>query len=294
MPPVPFGDFSKSVTDTFDKSGFTTDKKIKQTFKTPEIFGGAVTLSQELKGFNDFGKGSGFNGKISAKWKHSCGFSVDKFDNDVSKGTVLETSYNKFAVPGLSLAVNMNKAYGDKAKVSFPVELKYQNDVINTSLATEAPGFSSFTANITMASEGVMVGSSLKFKDGLGAPSDYPISLSYTHKDYVAGIEATNQLKTFTLLGLYKATPQLKVAGKFMIPDQEKKNVALAAVYSLNDEFNTKVASMYSYDTGAKKEKTLECSVVANPVKQVETGCALAFPLSDFSKYKYGLTFTLG
>lgn len=288
MPPVQFGDFSKSVTDVFDKNGFTADKKIKQTFKTPAVFGGAITVSQEIKGFDDHSKG--FGGKISAKWKHACGFSIDKFDNDVSKGTVLETSFNKFAVPGLSVAVNMSRSYKD-GKSKFPVELKYENEFFASSVATEAPGFSGVTANVVLAAEGITVGSSLKF-NGVAAPTDYPISLSYSGKDYVAAIEATNELKTFTLLGSYKASSQLKFAGKFMIPDKEKQNVALAAVYNLSDEFDTKLAGMYSHDQ--KKEKTIEFAATAKPVNQVETGFALAFPLSDPSNYKYGLTFTLG
>jgi len=286
MPPVPFGDFSKSVTDLFDKSGFGSDKKIKQTFKTPPVLGGAVTVSTEVKNFTDYSKG--YSSKVSAKWKHGCGFSVDKFDNDISKGTVLETSFNKFAVKGLSVAVNMNRTYGDKGKVTVPVELKYENDLLASSLATDT-SFSAVTANLTLAHDGLTVGTSLKFKDSL---TDYPVSLSYTGKSYVAAIEATRELKTFTLLGSYKATPELTVATKFMVPDGDKKNMSFVGIYNTGDSFGTKVAAMYS--DSSDKPKTLECALTAKPVQQVETGFALAFPLKDVSGFKWGLTFTLG
>lgn len=289
MPPVPFGDFSKSVTDLFDKSGFGADKKIKQTFKTAPVLGGPVTVSTEVKNFTDYSKG--YNTKVSAKWKHSCGFSVDKFDNDLSKGTVLETSFNKFAVKGLSVSANMTRSYGDKGKATFPVELKYENDMLASSLATDT-SLSSLTANLTLAHDGLTVGTSLKFKDGIGAPSDYPISLSYSSKSYVAAIEATNELKTFTLLGSYKATPELTVAAKFMVPDGDKKNMSLVGIFNTGDSYGTKVAAMYS--DSSEKAKTLECAVTAKPVQQVEAGCALALPLKEGGALKWGLTFTLG
>lgn len=260
-----------------------------------QVFGGAITVSQEIKGIDDFAKG--FGGKVSAKWKHACGFSVDKFDNDLSKGTVLETSYSKFPVKGLALAVNLKKTYGDKGKTVFPLELKYDTDVVSGSLATTAPAFKEYTANLTLATEGLLVGTSLQFKDGKA--SDYPISLSYSSKSYVAGIEATNQLKAFTVLGSYKVTPDLKVAIKALVPEGDKKSTSVAATYNLNDAFESKIAAMYSQAAGFSdkkdnKEATLECAVIAKPVKQVETGVALAFPLSSPTSFKYGLTFTLG
>lgn len=291
--PVQFGDFSKSITDLFDRSGFTADKKIKQTFKTPEVMGCPITVSQELTGLDDFSKG--YSSKLSAKWKHACGFSVDKFDNSLAKGTVLETSYNKLPVDGMSVACNMKNA---KGKCVFPLEVTYENDVIAGSLATQAPDFKDITANMTLASEGLMVGSSMTFKGGAAAPSDFPISLSYSGNGVAAVVEATDELKTFTLLGSYKASPKLKLAAKFLVPDGEKRKMSLVGVYNLGGDYNTKVAGMFSQASGFKgkdnKAATLECAVVAKPLAKVETGCALAFPLAKPEDFKYGLTFTLG
>lgn len=293
MAPVQFGDFSKSITDLFDRSGFGTDKKVKMTFKTPPVYGGAITVSEEVKGIDDFSKG--FAAAVSAKWKHACGFSVNKYDISLKKGTVLETSFNKFSVPGLAVAVNMKKCGG---KTSFPVEVSYENDVVATSVETCAPDFADITANVTLATEGLMVGTSLEFAGGSASPKDYPISLSYKGAGYNAACEATNELKTFTLLGSYKASDQLTVATKFMIPDGAKDSVSLVGVYDLKDDFKTKAACMYSHASGfgkkGDKPKAVEVAFVAKPLKGVEAGCALGFPLADLGAYTYGLNFTLG
>lgn len=294
MAPPQFGDFSKSITDLFDRSGFGNDKKIKATFKTPPVYGGAITVSEEIKGFDDFEKG--FAAKVSAKWSHACGFAINKFDNDLSKGTVLETSFNKFSVPGLNVAVNMKQSYGKAAKQVFPLEVTYSNDFLATSVATEAPGFKECKANLTLATEGLTVGTSLTFASG--SPTDYPVSLKYASGSYAAACEATDEFKCFTLLGSYKASSQLSLGGKFMIPDGSKDKVSVVGKYNLQDEFGTKVSAMYSHANGfgkkGDKPKTLEVSVVAAPLAKVETGVALAFPLSNLGAYTYGLNFTLG
>lgn len=293
MAPVQFGDFSNSITDLFDRSGFGADKKIKSTFKTPPVCGGAITVSEEVKGLDDFS--GGFSAAVSAKWKHACGFSVDKFDNSIKKGTILETSFNKFSVPGLAMSVNLNKCGG---KTTFPLQVKFENDVVATSLSSCAPDFASVTANVTLAAEGLMVGSSLEFKGGSMSPKDYPISLAYKKSGYNAACEATNELKTFTLLGSYAASDQLTVASKVMIPDGDKDAVSLVGVYKLNDAYNSKAACMYSHASGfgkkGDKAKTVEVALVAKPLKGVEAGCALGFPLGDLGAYTYGFNFTLG
>ena len=251
-------------------------------------------MTEEIKGIDDFAKG--FSAKVSAKWKHACGFSINKFDNDLKKGTVLETSFDKFSVPGLSVAVNMNKSYGKDAGVKYPVEVSYENDVVASSIKTTAPGFKTCTANLTLATEGVSVGTALTFAGG--SPKDYPISLMYSGSGYAAAVEATDELKAFTLLGSYKVNSQLSVAAKAMIPDGSKDAVSLVGVYKLNDDYNTKAAFMYSHKSGfGKKEdkaKTVEVAVVAKPLAKVETGCALAFPLANVGAYTYGMNFTLG
>jgi hypothetical protein len=297
MAPAQFPDFSKSVTDVFDKNGFTADKKIKLTAKTAPVLGCPITVSTEVKGINDHA--AGFGAKVSAKWKHACGFAVDKFDNDASKGTVLETSFSKFALKGLSVAANLNKTYGAKATTTYPLEVKYEDSMVAGSLSTAAPAFAAVTANLTLATEGLLVGTSLQFKGGATSPVDYPLSLSYTAPGYVAAVEATEKLKTFTLLGKYVASPQLTVAGKFLVPDGAANALTLGGTFAYGGPMNAKFAAMYSSVAGMKDEKknkaaALECAVVANPLKGLETGFALAFPLANLGKYKYGITFALG
>lgn len=294
MAPVQFDDISKGITDVIDRNGFGTDKKIKQSFKTPAILGSSVTVTQELKGFDDFSKG--FNGKISAKWKHACGFSINKFENDLKKGTVLETSFNKFGVDGLSVDVNVQQKYAKDAKNDYPVAVNYENDMVAASVSTSVPEFKSITANCVLATEGLMVGSSVKYTNG--GIGDYPISLSYTGPGYMAAAEATEKLRRFNILGSYTVTPDLTLATKVMIPDGNKESVTLVGVYKLNDECNTKIAAKYSHSSGFGKggdqAKTIECAVTTKPVPKVETSAALSFPLSNLGAYKYGLTFTLG
>lgn len=264
---------------------------LKQTYL--KVAGGAITVVEEIKDINDYSKG--FAASINAKWKHPCGFSIDKFDNSVKKGTVIETSFSKFSVPGLAVSVNMTKS---GSKTNFPLKVKYENDVVATKVSTCAPDFASITADLTLAAEGLSVGTSLAFAGGSMSPKDYPISLAYKGAGYNAACEATNELKTFTLLGSYKASDQLTVASKFMIPDGSKDQVSLVGVYALKDAYNSKAACMYSSASGfgkkGDKPKTVEVALVTKPLKGVEAGCALGFPLANLGAYTYGLNFTLG
>jgi hypothetical protein len=293
MAPVQFEDISKSITNLFDRSGFGQDKKIKQTFKTAPICGSAVTVSEEIKGIDDFSKG--FNGKVSAKWKHASGFSFNKFENDLKKGTVIEASYPT-GVDGLAATFGMKQQYGKDASNSYPIEATYENDMLAAGVSTAAPDFKEVTASCVLATDGLMVGSSVTYSNG--GIGDYPISLSYTGPGYVAAVEASDELKCFNILGSYKATPELTLGTKFMIPDGAKQKVSLVGVYKTGDELNTKLAAMYSHADGfgkkGDKPKTIECAVTANPCPKVETSASLAFPLSNMGAYKYGLTFTLG
>lgn len=285
MPPQ-FDDITNSVEDVWDRAGFGEDKKLKSTFKTPPVYGGAITVSEEIKGVGDFSKG--FAAKISAKWKHACGFSVNKFDNDLKKGTVLETSFDKFGVPGLSAACNMKTTYGDKGKTVYPLEVKYENDVAACSVASTAPAFKDVTASLTLATEGLMVGTALECS--AGNVKDYPIKLSYDAGDYTCAVGAKNELKCFGLYGKYKATSELTLASYFQIPDKTSEMI-LCGVYKLGGDFKTTLAGKYS-EKNAKK--TLECSAVAKPLKGVDTGVSLALPIGNFGAYKYGFSFTLG
>jgi len=279
-----FADISKPINDLFDRSGFGTDKKIKQSFKTPPVFGGAISVSQEIKGIDNFEKG--FAGKISAKWKHACGFSVDKFDNDVKKGTILETSYSVKGVDGLSVACKYSKK-------STGLESSYASDVVAATVSTTSE-FKAVSCDVALSTEGLTVGTSLAMgPKGLG---DTPISLAYSGGSYVAAIEATDSLKTFTLLGSYNASKDLSLATKFMVPDGGKQKCSLVGVYKLGDEFNTKVAGMYSMASGFGKSDSaaVDIAVTAKPLSKVETGCALTIPTAKPECFSYGLTFTLG
>lgn len=245
-------------------------------------------MSEEVKGLTDFSKG--FAAKVSAKWSHACGFSVGKFDNDLKKGTVLETSFDKFAaLPGLSVGVNMNLSHGDKGAATFPVEVTYENDMVATRVATTT-ALKDVTADVSLATEGLMVGTELQYKGG--DLKDYPITLKYSGPDYEAALQASKNLSVFGLLAKYKASSELTLASYVALPDYPTK-ATFCGVYNLGGDYKTKVAGQYSYEKG-KKEKTLECSVVSKPVSGVESGFSLALPIANLGSYKYGFSFTLG
>jgi len=248
-----------------------------------QVCGGPITVSQEVKGINDFSD-KGFAAKVSAKWSHACGFAIDKFDNS-SKATVLETSFSKFSVPGLKAAVNMNQTYGAKASTTFPMEVSYSNDLLATSLSTQYPDFNAIKANVTLQADSLTVGTSVTYKGG--AVTDYPLSLMYAGGDYAAAVEATEKLKTFTLLGSYNVNKQLTLAGKFGIPDGG--NMSFVGKYKLNDEIGTVASAKFS-----AASKNLEVAVKATPVAKVDTGAALSFPIDNVGGYTYGFNFTLG
>jgi len=288
MAPPQFGDITDSIADVWDRAGFGDDKKVKIQFKTPEVYGGAITVSEEVKGVTDFSKG--FATKISAKWEHASGFSINKLDNDLKKGTVLETSFDKFsAVPGLAVGCNMNMSYGDKGSTTFPLEVTYENDIVAAGLSTTT-ALKDVTADLTLATEGLMVGTQLQYKGG--DLKDYPITLKYSASDYEAALQASKNLSVFGLLTKYKASKELTLASYVSVPDYPTKAV-LCGVYNLGGDYKTKVAGQCSYEKG-KKDNTLECSVVSKPLKGVEFGSSVVLPVANLGAYKYGFSFKLG
>jgi hypothetical protein len=287
MAPPQFGDLTKSIDDVWGRAGFGEDKKVKMSFKTPKVHGGAITVSEEIKGVTDFSKG--FTSKLSAKWKSPCGIAITKFDNDLKKGTVLETSYDKLGVDGLTLNCNMNLSHGDKGSVSFPFEVTYENDLVAASVASST-SFKEVTAGVSLSSDGLLVGTQLQYK-GCDL-KDYPITLKFVASEYEAALQATKNLTVFGLLAKYKASPDLTLASYVTVPDYPTK-ANFCGVYNLGDEYKTKVAGQFSYEKG-KKEKSVECSVVSKPLAGVESGFSLMLPIANLGAFKYGFSFTLG
>jgi hypothetical protein len=279
------------------------DDKVKMSTKTPKVFdGGAAKVSLALK-----------NGapKLTAKWKQSDAFEVNELTYDYKKSAVtIETTFSQIpSAPGVSVDVNMTKALkakkegGTAPAPEFPLEVTYESgDMLSASLACTAPSFSEIEGSCTLYTDGLTVGAGVTVDTASSSAVDYPISLSYGTGPYYGAVEATEKMGTFTLLGSYKPTSELSLAGSYMFPENTKEMYKFAAVYTPEgDKYNTSIKGMLSFTKGfddddTKGGKQLNLTYCGDPVKGVSMEAKCQAPLADLAalKLKYGLGLTFG
>lgn len=287
MAPPLFADFSKNVSDILSDD-FGDKKFLKAKTSTPAVMTGKVGVTSETSLSN-------FAGKLSAKWKHKCGFSLDKVAFD-AKGAKYEASMSKLA-KGLVV-----KATG-KLNMSSPLDtvgLEFQDDMVAAACKTDTK-FSGAQASLVLGHDGVQVGGSLVFKKDDGV-SDYPLAIGYGDQAFFVAASAEDKLRKFGIAGKYVLSDELTLAlcgsSGLEFSKGSPNKLELGAAYKVNG--TTTAKCKYAFVDGQKSGNnpgSLEAAVNASPLKAVNLVCGLAIPLSDVASvgsYKYGAGITLG
>jgi hypothetical protein len=286
MPPH-FKDFSNTVTDILnDDFGDKKSLKIKHT--TPDVQGNGIGVTSELLL-------SSYFGKLSAKWKHASGFSLDKLSFD-NKGVKYEASMSKLS-EGLVV-----KATGDvnASKPLSTIEAEYTQPTVAASLKTDI-GFDQTVASAVLGQEGIQVGGSVIFKRKSGV-EDYPLAIGYGDSKYFASVSAEDKLRKFGLAARYNVCDKLSLAlfglSGLEFSKGSPNQLELGASYKWNN-FTTAKAK-YAFVDGQKRGNnagSLEATVNSTPLRKVNLVCGVAIPVSgvaDVNSYKYGAGITLG
>lgn len=294
MPPK-FADFSKDALDLLGDD-YGSKKYFKVKYSTPPVQGCAVGFTSETNYMTATAKpgkpavpGALF-GKLSAKWKHACGFSVDKLALEKDGTPKLELSMSKL-MPGVKLGCT-----SDLRKKQGNVSVDYNDDLVSAGLKAKST-FDEAEAAVVLAHQGLQVGGCLSYtaKDKL---QDYKVALGYAMPLSFLSLAASEKLKKFTLIGMHKPMPELTVAlcGSSKLEAEADKakesSLELGASYAVATDLSVK--GKYAMAKGERPKNSLECAVNYDLLKKVKLIGGLEVPIEAPSSYKCGLGINLG
>jgi len=271
-----FKDLSKTPTEII-KDDYDLSYSIKVKAKAPR----GVTLTQTTEA--NFGGGkSSLGGKVSAKWAHPSGFSLDKFEVKSSGNVVVETSLADLS-PGLKLEFKGDDANkGDLGAV-------FKNQKLTATAELDIAQFSGVSGSVVTGSGpytgGVSAALSLGDKFEL---KSLDLFGSYSvPKNLFAGLLVSNHFSKYSVSLAYLAGKNYTVSGLVDYASEKAvTNVSVGGAYKCNPDTSLK-AKFNSNGTLSFSVKQLlsdDCSVTA--VAEV--------PSKDLSAFKLGLTASLG
>jgi len=287
MAPPQFDDFSKTVTDILTDD-FGEKKFLKTKYTTPDVMGNSVGVTSEVSLKN-------YSGKLSGKWKHDCGFNLEKLSMD-GKGMKYEASFSKLT-PGVTLKANGEV---NLSKPITKVEAQFTQDTLTSSVTTDS-SFDSTTASLVLGHDGIQVGGAVNFKrtDGI---QDYPLALGYGDSKYFAALSAEDKLRKFGLAAKYVVCEHFTVAfaghSGLEFSNGSPNKAELGATYKMNK--TTTAKAKYAFVDGQKSGNnagSLEAALNTTPLKKVNLTAGVAIPIAgiaDLNSYRYGAGITLG
>ena len=274
-----FKDFDKSPADLL---GDDFDAKYSLKVKSSGPYGTTLTSTTTFKENKDC-KGCcncTLVPKLSVKYAHSSGFTVEKFEvTDTAKASV-ETSLVGVA-PNLKMEFKGNDS--DKADLSF----KYVAPVATVTGEVDIYGFKAAKASVCSGHGDITVGANADIKmDKMAVQStNFGLGLGYKMPNIFVGARADSNLSKYTARWSYDGFKGVNVAGD--VTHDSETNASVVGSYKCNPDTNLKL-----------KVATCNGGVVYGSVKQSfpnkfsVTGSA-EVPAS-FNSIKFGLNATLG
>jgi len=269
-----YKDFDKSTRDIFDDD-FDTKYSLKVKSEAPS----GVTLTTTADCNCEEGT---MTSKLSMKWAHSSGFSLDKLELAGCNKLKMETSLVGLA-PGLKLEFKGASA----ATGNLGVIYKHALATVATDL--DIAGFSAANASVLGGSNGILAGASANFALGNKFDvKDFGAALAYTRPcGLFAGISSAKKFSEFNASLQYKVNPSITVAALVgFVPKTQAHNFNVAATYSCNANTDIKVKVNNSGVISASVKQQLPKKFTVVGAAQVDT--------KDVSKVNFGVTATLG
>jgi len=268
-----YKDFDKCTRDLFSDD-FDTKYSLKVKSEAPS--GVALTTTTDC----NCGDGS-MSSKVSMKWAHSSGFTVDKLEMAGCNKIKMETSLTGVA-PGLKLEFKGASGSGNLGVV-------YKHAMATVATDIDVVGFSSANASFVGGSNGIVAGANAAFTmAGKFGIKDYGVAIGYNQCcGLFAGVTASNKFTDFSTALKYKVNPSLTVAALVDITpatSTHKFNVATAYKCNADTDIKLKVNNDGVINASVKQQL---------PKKFVVVGAA-EFDTKNLSKMNFGITATLG
>jgi len=265
-----FKDFDKTVTDLLNDD---FDSKFSLKVKSAGPFNTVLTTNTQL-----CTKSNKLVPKLTTKWTHASGFTLEKVEFSSDCKATGETSLVG-ALPGLKLEFKGNEC--DKADVlvnySIPVATFTGEFDVNTLSSVKASvngGNGPYTAGVS---------ADIKFAKSAVESTAVHVGAGYTASPVFVGLRACHNFTVFSGLFSYVVNKDLTLAGS--ASHGAKCCGSLAAVYKCNPDTTIKV-------------KANCCGVLHASVKQqFEKKFAVVGSVevpSDFNAVKFGINATLG
>jgi len=269
-----YKDFEKSV-----KDAIKDDYDAKFTFKTksegPHDIS-VTTTTEYLPGT------AVFPSKISAKWAHVSGFSLDKLEMSSCEKMTVETSLTG-VVEGLKFDFKGTDA------ATGTVGAVYKHKFATVSSELDISGFSFLKASVLGGSNGVLAGASASCSLGSKfAATDYSAALGWKPTDAVfVGLKANNKFADLNSYFQCQVKPNIGVHGQLdFTPKTNAHNVIFGVTYKCCDStsMKAKVSASGNINASVKKNFPNKLSVVGSVGVDVHKLDTAAF----------GVTATLG
>lgn len=279
-----YKDFDKSTSDALNDD---FDTKFSLKVKAAAPAGVSLTTTTDL-----VCGASAFPTKLSAKWAHASGFSVDKLEMSGCGSCKLETSLDQLSfAPGLKLEFKGVCAPGSTGSLG----LIYKHALATGTLASDvdAGGPSTLRASVLGGAGGITAGGSVQLGlggKGQGKPDlqDFSAALGWAPRAGIfAGLQANKKASEFRAALQYQLRPDLTVSAlaDFM-PASSAHLVSSVVSYRCcpSTSLKIKVGSAGSLAASVKHDLPSALSLVG----------AASVDLKNPQAFALGLTATLG
>jgi len=267
-----FKDFDKAITDLLNDD---FDSKFSLKVKSTGPFNTTVTTNTQL-----CTKSNKLVPKLTTKWAHNSGFTLEKLEFASDLKATVETSLVN-TVPGLKLEFKGNES--EKADVSFT----YTHAAATLTGEFDVNNFSSIKTSVNGGNGPYTVGASADIKIAKSTVESHALHIGagYTiPKQAFVGIRAFKNFTEFSALFSYVVNKDATVAGTV---HHGSKGTAgtLATVYKCNPDTTIKVKAHTSGVISASVKQQFE--------KKFSVVGSVEAP-HDFNNVKFGINAVLG
>lgn len=275
-----FKDWNKGVEDLF-KDDF--DLKYSLKVKAAGPFGINVTQTTE---FSSKGGKTALNGKVSAKWAHESGFTLDKLEVKSDGSIVTESSLNG-VYPGLKFDFK-----GDD-NLKGDLSATYKCSAASVTGEVDLVDFSGVKASVWGAVGPAYAGANLDYRlvdSKSGEKSDlktFDVAASYPVNNLFFGLKTSNKFSKYDASVSIKANDEYTVGGLFSFSPEKS---AVSGAFALAFNQNPSTAIKVKVDT----EGIVAASVKRTISKGVSIVGATELDIRDPTAFKLGVTTTLG
>jgi len=228
MPFSVFKDFDKNAADIIEED---FDSKFTLKVKSAGPFATTLTTTTTLDT-----KDVKLSPKLSLKWPHESGFTLEKFESSADGKLAIETSLVG-AAPGLKLEFKGNDS--NKSDLSFT----YTAPAATVTGEFDLVNLSSVKASVNGGNGPVTVGANCELKLAKSTLDSYNlgVGLGYTIPKVFVGVRADKNFQAYSALFSYNAADRVTLAGKVTYCPKNKAQAVLATVYKCNADTTIKV-----------------------------------------------------